>query len=159
MRALLLDTNVVSILFKPDHTLHQKCFGIAAGHQWFISFMTRGELLLWPKLNQWGSTRREELTGHAAVGHVRYSTTGSSKLCNAQPLLRQYLMGPVAVAHNGNLVNATELRETLEARGSIFHSSVDTEVIVHLIAGAAGETLVDRVVAALSAVRGAYSKP
>ena len=49
---------------------------------------------------------REELAGHAAIGHVRYSTTGSSKLCNAQPLLRQYLMGPVAVAHNGNLINA-----------------------------------------------------
>ena len=53
---------------------------------------------------------REELAGHAAIGHVRYSTTGSSKLCNAQPLLRQYLMGPVAVAHNGNLINAALLR-------------------------------------------------
>jgi tRNA(fMet)-specific endonuclease VapC len=64
MRVLLLDTNVVSILFKPDHSLHQSCFGIVAGHQWFISFMTRGELLLWPRANQWGSTRREELTHH-----------------------------------------------------------------------------------------------
>ncbi len=76
----------------------------------------------------------EELAGHAAVGHVRYSTTGSSKLCNAQPLLRQYAMGPVAVAHNGNLVNATELRHEYEALGHIFQSTTDTEVIVHLLA-------------------------
>ncbi len=64
MGVLLLDTDIVSILFKPDHSLHQKCFGIVAGHQWFISFMTGGELLLWPRVNQWGSRRREELTSH-----------------------------------------------------------------------------------------------
>lgn len=64
MSVLLLDTNIVSILFKPDHLLHRQSFGIAAGHQWFISFMTRGELLLWPKVNQWGLTRRVELTRH-----------------------------------------------------------------------------------------------
>ena len=69
MRVLLLETNVVSILFKPDHSLHQKCFGIVAGHQWFISFMTRGELLLWPRVSQWGSRRREELTSHIDLSH------------------------------------------------------------------------------------------
>jgi amidophosphoribosyltransferase len=77
---------------------------------------------------------REELAGHAAIGHVRYSTTGSSKLCNAQPLLRQYLMGPVAVAHNGNLINAQLLREQYEKHGHIFQSTTDTEIIVHLLA-------------------------
>jgi len=77
---------------------------------------------------------REELAGHAAIGHVRYSTTGSSKLCNAQPLLRQYRMGPVAVAHNGNLINAQLLREHYEAHGHIFQSTTDTEIIVHLLA-------------------------
>jgi len=77
---------------------------------------------------------REELAGHAAIGHVRYSTTGSSKLCNAQPLLRQYLMGPVAVAHNGNLVNAQLLRRQYEEHGHIFQSTTDTEIIVHLLA-------------------------
>jgi tRNA(fMet)-specific endonuclease VapC len=61
---LLLDTNVVSTLFKPDHSLHQRCFEIVGGHQWFISFMTRGELLLWPRVNQWGVARREELKQH-----------------------------------------------------------------------------------------------
>lgn len=64
MSVLLLDTNAVSILFKPDHFLHGQTFAITAGHQWFISFMTRGELLLWPRMNQWGSTRRENLTRH-----------------------------------------------------------------------------------------------
>jgi amidophosphoribosyltransferase len=77
---------------------------------------------------------REELAGHAAIGHVRYSTTGSSKLCNAQPLLRQYLMGPVAVAHNGNLINAQLLRREYESHGHIFQSTTDTEIIVHLLA-------------------------
>ena len=77
---------------------------------------------------------REELAGHAAIGHVRYSTTGSSKLCNAQPLLRQYLMGPVAVAHNGNLINAQLLRRQYEEHGHIFQSTTDTEIIVHLLA-------------------------
>lgn len=77
---------------------------------------------------------REELAGHGAIGHVRYSTTGSSKLCNAQPLLRQYLMGPVAVAHNGNLINAALLRRQYEEHGHIFQSTTDTEIIVHLLA-------------------------
>src|SRR5439155_18295931 len=77
---------------------------------------------------------RDELAGHAAIGHVRYSTTGSSKLYNAQPLLRQYHMGPVAVAHNGNLINAAVLRKEYEAQGHIFQSTTDTEIIVHLLA-------------------------
>ena len=64
MRVLLLDTNVVSILFKPDHSVHQKCFGIVNGHQCFISFMTRSELLLWPRVNQWQAERRAQLTKH-----------------------------------------------------------------------------------------------
>ena len=64
MKVLLLDTHVVSILFKPDHPLHEKCFDIVGGSQWFISFMTRAELLLWPRVNQWGSRRREKLEGH-----------------------------------------------------------------------------------------------
>ena len=61
---LLLDTNIVSILFKPDHILHQPCRALARGHQWFMSFMSRGELLLWPRLNQWGPARRRQLELH-----------------------------------------------------------------------------------------------
>ena len=77
---------------------------------------------------------KEELAGNAAIGHVRYSTTGSSKLCNAQPLLRQFSLGPVAVAHNGNIINAAMLREEYERHGHIFQSTTDTEIIVHLLA-------------------------
>jgi amidophosphoribosyltransferase len=99
----------------------------------------------------------ERLTGEMAIGHNRYATSGRTLLKNTQPFVVEFARGGLAVAHNGNLVNALELRESLESRGAIFHSSVDTEVIVHLIANATGDTLVDRIVAALGAVRGAYS--
>jgi amidophosphoribosyltransferase len=97
------------------------------------------------------------LEGVAAIGHNRYSTAGRTLLKNTQPFVVEFSGGGLAVAHNGNIVNAMELREQLEARGSIFHSSVDTEVIMHLIAGVRGGQLVDRIVTALSQVRGAYS--
>jgi amidophosphoribosyltransferase len=104
------------------------------------------------------------LKGGAAIGHVRYSTAGGSHVRNAQPLAVQYSGGPVAVAHNGNLVNAEALRAELEGLGSIFTASTDTEVIVHLLArarpaGAPGsrEFLVGSVREALSRVTGAYS--
>src|SRR3989454_8246750 len=74
------------------------------------------------------------LTGHMAVGHTRYSTTGSSHLRNAQPLTVDCARGQIAIAHNGNLTNAAQLREELEARGSIFQTSVDSEIILHLMA-------------------------
>src|ERR1043165_7463802 len=73
-----------------------------------------------------------KLPGSAAVGHVRYSTTGSSELRNAQPFVVEYAGGQLAICHNGNLVNAQELRTELEASGSIFQTSSDTEAIVHL---------------------------
>ena len=97
------------------------------------------------------------LEGTAAIGHNRYSTSGQTLLKNTQPFVVEYGRGGLAVAHNGNLVNAVELREQLEAEGSIFQSNVDTEVIVHLMAASKGERTVDRVVAALLQVRGAYS--
>jgi len=99
----------------------------------------------------------DRLTGSMAIGHNRYATSGRTLLKNTQPIVVEFAHGGLAVAHNGNLVNALELREELEERGAIFQSSVDTEVIVHLIARASGETLVERVVVALAAVRGAYS--
>ncbi len=76
----------------------------------------------------------DKLAGNAGIGHNRYSTTGSSRACNAQPLLEEYIGGQVAVAHNGNLVNAARLRRDYETRGHIFHTSTDTEVITHLLA-------------------------
>jgi amidophosphoribosyltransferase len=97
------------------------------------------------------------LPGHMAIGHVRYSTTGSSELKNAQPVVVDFESGSIAVAHNGNLVNAHEIKRELEVSGSIFQSTMDTEVIVHLIARSRKERIEDRIVDALNQVRGAYS--
>lgn len=97
------------------------------------------------------------LPGATAIGHVRYSTAGASELRNAQPFLFEYAGGSIAIAHNGNLVNATELRAELEAQGSLFQTSSDTEVIVHLMAKAREPDVIGKLVAALQRVRGAYS--
>ncbi len=97
------------------------------------------------------------LEGTSAIGHNRYSTTGSTSLKNCQPLVVEYARGGLALAHNGNLVNFEELRERLESSGSIFHSSSDSEVIIHLIAASHAPSLPNRVIEALSQVHGAYS--
>jgi amidophosphoribosyltransferase len=99
----------------------------------------------------------KRLEGPSAIGHNRYSTTGQSHLKNAQPFVVEYALGPIAVSHNGNLVNAGILREELETSGSIFQSTSDTEVIIHLIATSKEGSLMGRIVEALSRVRGAYS--
>src|SRR4051812_44161609 len=100
---------------------------------------------------------KEELAGKAAIGHVRYSTTGSSKLCNAQPLLREFSLGPVAVAHNGNLINAKLLRAEYEAHGHIFQSTTDTEIIVHLLAKPTHAQKADPLTHVLKHLQGAFS--
>jgi amidophosphoribosyltransferase len=92
-----------------------------------------------------------------AIGHNRYSTYGESALKNVQPIMVNYALGGMAVAHNGNLVNASLLRDELEAYGAIFQSTIDTEVIVHLIAQSQQSTFLNRVISALKRVRGAYS--
>ncbi|MDH4227711.1 MAG: amidophosphoribosyltransferase [Deltaproteobacteria bacterium] len=97
------------------------------------------------------------LHGASAIGHVRYSTTGESHIKNAQPVLINYARGALSMAHNGNLVNAGRLRDELEAYGSIFQSTMDTEVIVHLIASRKENQLVERLTYALGRVQGAYS--
>lgn len=99
----------------------------------------------------------EGLPGTSAIGHVRYSTTGSSQLRNAQPIAVEYARGNLAVAHNGNLVNARKIRDELEATGSIFLSTVDSEVLVHLMARSSGRTFTDILIDALKQLRGAYS--
>src|SRR5437763_125899 len=101
--------------------------------------------------------RLSRLPGDTAIGHVRYSTAGGSMICNAQPIVVMTSKGPVALAHNGNLVNGPELRRQLEAAGSIFSSMSDTEAIVHLIARSKEPTLEGAFVDALSQCRGAYS--
>jgi len=97
------------------------------------------------------------LSGTSAIGHVRYSTAGTSELKNAQPFVVDYAKGGVAIAHNGNLVNAPLLRSDLESLGSIFQSSMDTEVIVHLIARSREKMFISRTIQALKQVEGAYS--
>ena len=97
------------------------------------------------------------LPGEAAIGHTRYSTAGQSRIENAQPFLSNGALGPIAVAHNGNLVNAEEIRARLEEQGAIFVGSSDTELLLHLIARERGGTTVERIQRALQHVRGAYS--
>jgi amidophosphoribosyltransferase len=99
----------------------------------------------------------ERLSGSIAIGHNRYSTTGSSGLRNVQPILVDYSLGQLAVAHNGNLVNAHELRSELEAEGSIFRTTSDSEVIVHLVARSREEGLENRILDAVGRLRGAFS--
>lgn len=101
--------------------------------------------------------RLKRLPGHTAIGHNRYSTAGSSVLRNVQPIVANFALGTLAIAHNGNLVNATELRESLENEGAIFQSSSDSEVIVHLIAHAKGDDFNERVLHALKQIKGAFS--
>ena len=98
----------------------------------------------------------KKLPGSAAIGHVRYSTTGASVEKNVQPIMVDYSRGSIAVAHNGNLVNSQILKAELEAFGSIFQTTMDTEIIIHLLAISRTNSLVDRIVDALKRIKGAY---
>src|SRR5947199_2381479 len=98
-----------------------------------------------------------KIPGTLAIGHTRYSTSGDSALLNAQPIMVQSNKGMMALAHNGNLVNAPEIRSRLEAQGSIFQTNSDTEVIVHLIALSKEHTLPEAMADALRRVEGAFS--
>ena len=97
------------------------------------------------------------LAGRIAIGHNRYATTGDAALRNVQPLFAELASGGFAVSHNGNISNATKLRRDLVRRGSIFHSTSDTETIIHLVATSTYRTLLDRFIDALKQVEGAYS--
>jgi amidophosphoribosyltransferase len=98
-----------------------------------------------------------KLKGYAAIGHNRYSTTGDTVLRNVQPIFADFDFGGLAIAHNGNLTNAYLLRKELVRRGCLFQSTMDTEVINHLISRSNYSTVVDRLIDALSQVKGAYS--
>lgn len=99
----------------------------------------------------------DALPGHAAIGHTRYATTGATALRNVQPLFADMAFGGFALAHNGNLTNAQRLRHRLVEQGSLFQSTTDTEVLIHLIARSKKATLVKRLVDALEQVEGAWS--
>ena len=98
-----------------------------------------------------------KLAGRVAIGHVRYSTSGDTALRNVQPLFAELADGGFSLAHNGNLSNAVALRSALIRRGSIFQSTSDTEVIIHLVATSSYSTPLDRLTDALGQVEGAYS--
>jgi len=99
----------------------------------------------------------DRLRGQSAIGHNRYATTGDTVLRNVQPLFAEFAFGGLAIAHNGNLTNATALRRQLVDRGCLFQSTSDSEVIIHLIAISQHATVVDRLIDALYQVEGAYS--
>lgn len=103
-----------------------------------------------------GDDAMRALSGPIALGHTRYSTAGASAIENAQPILARVRRGHIALAHNGNLTNAVELRRDLEEHGAIFTSSMDSEAIVHRIARAAGSSPEERLAHALAGVEGAY---
>lgn len=99
----------------------------------------------------------EYLKGEIAIGHVRYSTAGSSNIKNCQPFLMEYALGGLAIAHNGNLINDVPIRRRLVDSGAIFQSNSDTEVIMHLIARSPLPTIEERIADALKEIKGAYS--
>jgi amidophosphoribosyltransferase len=101
--------------------------------------------------------RLKRLPGYIAIGHNRYSTAGSSVLKNVQPIVANFALGTLAIAHNGNLVSSVDLRTSLEAEGAIFQSSSDSEVIVHLIAHSKGNDFYERVAHAISQINGSFS--
>jgi amidophosphoribosyltransferase len=98
-----------------------------------------------------------QLGGHIAIGHTRYSTTGSSRIANAQPIVVSSPFGEIALGHNGNIINAKYLRSELEEKGFTFTSSSDSEVIAYLIASAPGRELIDKIKYAMRRLQGAYS--
>ena len=104
-------------------------------------------------------SKLDELTGNIGIGHVRYSTTGSTTVENAQPLVLNYLKGSLALAHNGNLVNAMELREQMENTGAIFHTSIDSEIIAYGIARERvhSKTVEEAILRTVKEIRGAYA--
>jgi len=131
----------------------QESAGIVAAHEGKLqSYRGMGRVA-----EVFGPKEIVKLPGNQAIGHVRYSTSGGSVLQNTQPILIDYRHGSFAIAHNGNLVNARELRGRLEEQGAIFHTSMDTEVVVHLLARVPGKDAGERLAAALAQVSGAYS--
>ncbi len=139
-------------LFAQQHRGQEAC-GIVANSQGVLSI--HKDMGLVSDVFSEGVLNR--LKGNMAVGHVRYSTTGSSVLKNSQPLLIDYANGSICIAHNGNLVNSFELRQKLEKSGSIFQTTTDSELIIHLMARSNKRALEDSLIYALKRIKGAYS--
>ncbi len=156
--AIFGDPDAVQKAYFGLHSLQhrgQEAAGIASSDGEFIQcYKGMGNV---SRVFRSGSGLLEKLANPIAIGHVRYSTTGSSKVSNSQPLLAEYSRGQVAVAHNGNLINAGLLRDEYEAYGSIFNCTSDTEIIVHLMAKPTHQSKPDTLGHVLNHLQGAYS--
>ncbi|MHC4460176.1 MAG: amidophosphoribosyltransferase [Planctomycetota bacterium] len=151
------DVEAVQKTFFGLHSLQhrgQESAGIASSKGEFIQCYTGMGTV--SRVFRSGSGLLDKLANPIAIGHVRYSTTGSSKAINSQPLLSEYSRGQVAVAHNGNLINAALLRDEYEAHGSIFKSTSDTEIITHLLAKPTHVSNPDPLAHVLNHLQGAY---
>jgi len=155
--AIFGDTDAVQKTYFGLHSLQhrgQESAGIASSNGEYIQcYNGMGTV---SRVFRSGKGVLEKLANPIAIGHVRYSTTGSSKLINSQPLLAEYSNGQVAVAHNGNLINAGLLRDEYEAYGSIFKSTSDTEIIIHLLAKPSHISRPDPLAHILNHLQGAY---
>ncbi|MDW7670093.1 MAG: amidophosphoribosyltransferase [Bacillota bacterium] len=149
-----------------DHTAELLYYGLYAlqhrGQESAGIAMTDGSRTRWHKKmglvsEIFGETELKKLTGHIGIGHVRYSTSGESDVENAQPLVVRYRGGSIAMAHNGNLVNADLLRERLEDAGVVFQTSIDSEVIVNLIARYSNEGIHAAIRRTMDLIKGAYA--
>ena len=152
------DAEAVQKIFFGLHSLQhrgQESAGIASSDGEFINCYTGMGTVR--RVFRNSSQILAKLSNPIAIGHVRYSTTGASKIVNSQPLLSEYSRGQVAVAHNGNLINALLLRDEYEAYGSIFKSTSDTEVITHLLAKPTHVSNPDPLAHVLNHLQGAYS--
>jgi amidophosphoribosyltransferase len=139
-------------LYALQHRGQESCGIVTSnGHEQFVY---RGMGLVADVFNQ---KNLAKLSGRHAVGHVRYSTSGETSLRNAQPFFASTDSGPISIAHNGNLVNAGPIRRELEGRGAIFSTTSDSEVIVHLLARSREPSPEERLIDALSRVKGAFS--
>jgi len=155
--AIFGDTDAVQKTYFGLHSLQhrgQESAGIASSNGEFIQCFNGMGMV--SRVFRSGKGVLKKLANPIAIGHIRYSTTGSSKLINSQPLLAEYSHGQVAVAHNGNLINAGLLRDEYEAYGSIFKSTSDTEIIIHLLAKPSNISRLDPMAHILNHLQGAY---
>ncbi len=161
------ECGVVGLLqSEDDHTAELLYYGLYAlqhrGQESAGIAITDGDKTRWRKemglvSEVFGETELKKLTGHNGIGHVRYSTSGESDVENAQPLVVRYRGGSIAMAHNGNLVNAGLLRERLEDAGVVFQTSIDSEVIVNLIARYSNEGIDAAIRRTMDLIKGAYA--
>ncbi len=148
-------TNAASLCYYGLHSLQhrgQEAAGILVSDRQQLS-IHKGEGLVTEVFNP---EKLDKLSGDMAIGHVRYSTTGGGGIANVQPFLFRTMDGDLGICHNGNIVNANVLKAKLEAQGSIFSSSSDTEILGHLIKRKSGR-MIERICASLEELDGAFA--